>query len=368
MKIHITILGKETLPLFYPIKKFEPDIVYILATSQNKTQTKVICDYLKNLSVTCHVIEVFAYDIKNVVDACESIHNRHSSIDEYIYNITGGTKPMAIGALDVARKQGAKIIYTESTHYIDFDTFESMPMETTVDNRTIFALQGQKLKEYHNYEHSNSRTESSQMILEFVTSNRKVYDVLMKQYKDIYNKNIPNRFQVGKINYQKEGNRIIVEYDDIEVLNIQDDDVKMLLFEGRWWETLVADAIANWSAGKYEIWHSVKFKPKEEDGFSKDKNEVDILVNIGNTLVFIECKSGNITQDNVYKMEYVRQTYGSEKSKSVLFSFYPINKHIKEKLKDSLIDSIAPNSLSNQSTFLMNVEARMVQIVESLKL
>lgn len=48
MNILITLLGGEALPLYYPIKQFKPDVVYIISTSR----TEEIAERLKSLLST----------------------------------------------------------------------------------------------------------------------------------------------------------------------------------------------------------------------------------------------------------------------------------------------------------------------------
>ena len=109
----------------------------------------------------------------------------------------------------------------------------------------------------------------------------------------------------------------------------------------------------------------MKFKNKSDAPEStKDKNEIDILVNLGTTFVMIECKSGNLMQNEIYKMDYVRNTYGSDKSKSVLVSFYPVKNDLKEKAKDSQIDIICPRNYYVQSKVLKSIPIEMEKIIK----
>jgi len=142
---------------------------------------------------------------------------------------------------------------------------------------------------------------------------------------------------------------------DAVILDLPYPDALMQFFEGRWWETLVTNAIYEWNCNSVysnEIWTNVKFSTQETSSPQyQDKNEIDILVNLGTRMLFIECKSGNVKQSDVYKIAQVRNTYGGDISKSVLVSYYPLNPDILEKCRDSHIYVFAPsrryNTLSN---------------------
>ena len=153
----------------------------------------------------------------------------------------------------------------------------------------------------------------------------------------------------------------MVEYDDVEVFASDYHDAFAMLFEGRWWETLVADAVSRWADGRYEVWTNVRFEPKAE-AERYDKNEVDVLVNIGNRLLFVECKSGMFNQDNLYKLSSVSHTYGSYKSKSVIVSFRDnvIRPDLEEKAREMHVKLFVPNRQ------LSNIGVELDKIVKSL--
>jgi hypothetical protein len=49
-----------------------------------------------------------------------------------------------------------------------------------------------------------------------------------------------------------------------------------------------------------------------------DKNEVDILVNDNGNLIFIECKSGIVSSQNINSIKVRQETYGGTIAKSIL--------------------------------------------------
>ena len=74
------------------------------------------------------------------------------------------------------------------------------------------------------------------------------------------------------------------------LLRLHQNNATQLYFEGRWWETLVANQVRNWSTQREnlpEVWRSVIFQTNEKD--THPKNEVDVLLNNQQKLIFIEC-------------------------------------------------------------------------------
>ncbi|MFN9113676.1 MAG: Card1-like endonuclease domain-containing protein, partial [Bacteroidota bacterium] len=124
-------------------------------------------------------------------------------------------------------------------------------------------------------------------------------------------------------------------------LNIKHPQWKYLLLGGGWWEYIVFKAAYDWP-GKFSVHRNTIFKFNNQDS---DKNEVDILLNTGKKLIFLECKSGKLFPSDVNKMEIVRKLYGGFLSHSALVRYYPLdersNSDIIERSRDLKIKEIS---------------------------
>lgn len=371
-KVYITILGKEVLPVYYPIEVFSVTEIYVIGTEENHNGNVYASleNYCKSQGYKIHFIQVEAYNILSTMTECERIHSMFDKDTEFLYNITGGTKIMALGAYRIAINNNASIIYTNSKEYIDLNTYETKHLSCRLSNEAIFKLQGQELKSYTKWDNSNEYESiiASRMIRVFIIGHYSEYKELSDHF--LQYQIIPNSYQTRSLSYSFIDGQLQVEKDGIEILSIYSSNAKELLFRGRWWECLVAEAISNWSNGQYEIWHSVVFKTTNSTyvhpQYNILKNEVDILVNIGNTIVFVECKSGSLTQNEIFKMDYIKKTYGSDKSKSVLITFRPLNADLKNKAIESRISFISPKK--REQDVLQIIPDKMDEIVNSLTL
>lgn len=362
-EVHITLLGKENLPLYYPIIEFNSEEVYVLGSRQNLAVAHNLKKVLEEKGLLCKVYcDIDAFDIKSIISKCEEIHSKIGNDCNVTYNITGGTKIMAIGAYIVAKQHKARIIYTDSVSCIDLDTYSSVPLNGKVDNKTIFRLQGQYLKSYDTTAPDNETLDVANKINKFIQGNRKLFNLLRRQY---VNKTLPMISVTEKYEYEyKPASMSVCIKDNIgtTLLDFCHHDALKLLFEGRWRESLVADAIFRWSDNRYEIWRNVTFNPRDMEARLKDfdKNEIDILVNTGNKLLFVECKSGDVTQDNINKMSVIRQNYGSDKSKSVLVSQF-LRSDLREKIEETKSYAIIGRHA------LENIPHKFDSILQSIK-
>ncbi len=353
-KIQIALVSKETLPVYYMINEFLPDTVYLLGTEQTKGEMLNIERVAKQHGVQrVEQRKVQANDMADCMQACERIHAENGDDCEYRYNLTCGTKLMAFGALLCAQSHHAKMVYTDTTTYVDFDTMEHKSITRLLNTETIIALQGQRIKEKTVYAYNAQRTECAKEIKKFIAKHRKTYNVLSRYYRE--NGQMPEPYKDSEIHCEPKLDDITIKEKGAEVFYSNYPETFKMLFEGRWWETLVGDATYKWAGEGHEIWTSVIFNPTQTLSSENVKNEIDVLVNINNILLFIECKSGYFEQNNIYKLKSVRETYGSYKSKGVIIEFNPwyVKEGFEEKAKENNIHIIVPNgNLSNLPSLL----------------
>lgn len=376
MKVHITLLGKEVLPIYYPIKKYTPDVVYIIGTKQNKE----LAERLQKIFTTCnepnlrgiipmvqqcYIIYVDAFDVRSTREECEKIHAeyKHQENVDFMYNLTGGTKIMALAAFAVGQKEEAEIVYTDSKNlkYLSRDA-QDEPLDCDLVSDEIFALHGQIFSERELFDMNvmQSSIDAALKVRQFRSDNYYLYDKIREelQVAKQMSGNYPNSLNLSNgcvfkcpTSSSHSGLRTLTITDGMRnqtLLEIKCKDPKEMLLDGKWWEILVAKSVCDLNikySQNYRIWMNVKFKPIKNNSTADDKNEVDILVNIGNTLLFVECKSGKFDQNNIYKLRSVKDTYGGEKSKAVLISSHLVDtkSDIWEKAKENRVDIIAPS-------------------------
>ena len=358
-KIQIALVSKETLPVFYLIKELTPDEVFLIGTMQTAREMDIVESIAKGIGIPCHKLTTEADDVQDCMHKCEEVHLQNGNDSEYCYNLTCGTKLMAFGAMICSQRHNARAVYAGTDSYIDLSDFERYSYSHLLDTETIINLQGQKVKDKVLYSYDAARTACANEIRDFIENNNRSYGILMRNFHEY--KQLPNPFKTGKLLYYRKNGRLVVEYDDVEVFSSDYYDVFKMLFKGRWWETLVADAVAKWS-GDREVWTSVRFEPNDKMK-ENDKNEIDVLVNIGNALLFVECKSGIFSQDNIYKLSSVFKTYGSYKSKGVIVSYRRnvIKPDLLEKASDERVYLVLPTH--NMCTMSKELD----NIVKSLK-
>lgn len=106
----ICLVGEQPIPNLLPIKYLQPERVILV----HSDRTAAVSDRLKRLlagTTAVTPVEIDAYDIAAIQDG---IHEKLSADERVIVNLTGGTKPMSLGAMLLAFQQQAELVYLES--------------------------------------------------------------------------------------------------------------------------------------------------------------------------------------------------------------------------------------------------------------
>jgi hypothetical protein len=113
-KTMLCLVGEQPVPNILPIRHCRPQVVALVHTHT----TKRVSDNLALLLRTdCRVVpfEITAYDILKVRNSLERLIESHQwKADDLIFNLTGGTKPMAWAAFQLAQELNAEFVYLQS--------------------------------------------------------------------------------------------------------------------------------------------------------------------------------------------------------------------------------------------------------------
>jgi hypothetical protein len=103
----INLIGEQPIPNLLPILYLKPAKTIILSTPT----TENIAKRIQKLTDNCTKIIVEPYDIQEFKDTVNKLINQN---EEYVFNITGGTKIMSVALYEIAIEKKADIIYLQS--------------------------------------------------------------------------------------------------------------------------------------------------------------------------------------------------------------------------------------------------------------
>ncbi len=373
MKHQITLIGKDISSVYHGIKEFGPDVIHIIYTEEIEDFVEQMLPMLpKSISRTMHIVD--PYDAAGVMAVCREIHRNNQG--EFAYNVSEGTKVMAFAANKVAEEMNADVFYlTQQGEIIHLRDFSKSLIRSSLSNEEIIRLSGNKVIAYDDAKTLlEENITMSRQIKQFIEKYKQEHSRLQKYYSVYCNRKIellPASYEFSdKLSFKHSNGRLQIMRGMKTLLKLNGKDGCFLYFEGRWWETLVAEQTSIWSSKQPnppQTWQSVVFQ-LTENGEKGIKNEVDVLLNSNQELIFIECKSGNVTQNDIYKIDAVRETYGGDISHAVLASYYPLDNDIIEKCEDLQINIFAPHRFADRIDFIYTLPQWLAKMNEQLVL
>ncbi len=346
MTHQIILLGKDITSVYHGIKEFGPDCIHLLYTDQTRHIAEPMYALLP-AAIQRFCYHTAPYDGNQVMDICRTIHRNHQGT--FTYHLSEGTKPMMLAAYQVAREQGAEAFYlTQLGELVWLHSFEKTAMHSQLDNEEILRLSGNTLSGYHDIKQLRLEDVwASTQIKHFIERYPHEHARIQKFFGIFCQRQIsclPASKQLGnELGFRQHDGSLTITQRSQVLLRLPQPNGVNLFFKGSWWETLVANQVRIWSEGKKnppEVWQNVLFQTEKRE--TQTKNEVDVLVNNVQKLIFIECKSGMVTQNDIYKIDGVRETYGGDISRAVLASYHPVDEPIREKCRDLQIHIFAP--------------------------
>lgn len=372
MKHQIILLGKDITSVYHGIKEYGPDHIHLLYTTETREVAMPMLQMLP-ASVQHSMYLADPYNGESIMDLCRKVRGMYTG--EFSYNLSEGTKIMAFAAWEVAKAYNDYAFYiTQQGDFIGLDTFNKRPMMSTLNNDEIIRLNGNIITEYHDVKLlDKADVETAAAIKLFIEKHPQQHARIQKFFGIFCNRRMSDlpssKLFSGELRFKQRNGALLITEKNEPLLSLPHSNACSLYFEGRWWETLVAEKVKEWSLRQVthpEVWQSVIFQVDHTN--SRTKNEVDVLLNNKQKLIFIECKSGVISQNNIYKIDAVRETYGGDISKAVLASYYPLEKSLQDKCRDLQISLFAPASVNERIWHLDELPEWLDKVIKDLLL
>ena len=348
-RIHISLIGGQSYPVYLAILDLQPqtDEILLIHSSQSKEEAERI---QQEVGVKAHLLEFDPVDIQSVNNQLEKCFPKQSSDDIYTVNITGGTKLWSIAFYEYFKKDfNAKLIYIDQNNYIcDLVSLEKRQSTVSFNTDSVFRLNGTKAKSYSLYQ---DYTEADKNCVDKIKKLRHHYHEGFNSFS-IPKRTWENELKQKKTGYWRLENGSQIEWDKgtntIKILLINPKSKKSgdtlasphlfsLFFHTGWFEYEVANLLSTWKYAK-EIRMNVEFPYNAEQN---PKNEIDLVVNTGNRLLFVECKTQISDITDIDKFRTAVKNYGGMASKALFVTEAKMKDTAAEKCEDSGILSFS---------------------------
>lgn len=348
MHTHITLVGGQTYPIYLGIKALNPDKIIFVHSDQTENEAKRIANEFTNKDSENICLD--ATDFKTINLAVEyllrKVKNESTFEDTITLDVSSGTKAWTIAFLERYKSilPELEIIYVSQKNIVyNYTKSKEYDVDSTIDLDLILRLNGTKIPNYIAF--SNYTQEDVEVVKQIEKLRRSAYKsfnsltIIKDNEKDkdrkyeLVHKNSAVWENKGyKVSWDKVNSTISYELTtnkgDIVTGTLSSPHVIQLFFNTGWFEFKIANLLNRWSRTK-EIRMNVVFPTTK----GKDDNEVDILINAKEKILFVECKTQVTKPTDVDKFRTVAKNFGGLASMALFITDAPMNPVALEKCK-----------------------------------
>ncbi len=357
-KIHITLVGGQTTPVYQGIVAANPDRVILIYSSQTENEANRI---YAEMDVDCVLRKFDPVDLQKINDAVLELKSSFAVDDEISLNIGGGTKPWSLVFFEhFSMVDNVQMLYIDQNNRMwNLKTKEST--EVPFDMDVQFRLLGNELKEFTDI---SDYTEADKSMVLAIRNIRKFnfYDFkVMTEYLARFAHETRAEGNDGSTLEWKSADKSFVanmkdKKGKMYSALLQSEHIRQLLLNTGWFEFEIAQLLSNWDKTK-QLRMGCIFPAQS----GSPKNEIDIIVNTGSKLLFVECKTQIKNETDIDKFASAVKVYGGLGSKALFVTDAPMTEKAQEKCSDHGIMTFC----LQHNAFNLPVESLLFKMLDS---
>lgn len=300
MKVHITLVGGQPAPVYHGIVATKPDKVVLV---YSKDTTSVLNRITSVLSIPVEAIPLHPTNPEEILSRAKVLAEKYRN-DDISVNISSGLKSWShFFGITFQPMENAHVVYMDQNNILwDYHSMTHRD-DFKFDMNILFKLYGNPLEHYRLFTgYSPDDIESVKTIESLRKHNYETFNslaaVLTKDQKNKLNQPQGKFYSSdgSYVEWNKKMNcvRMVINNKKWGTKDelIQSPNAINLVFNSGWFEYKIAQMLNNWTYS-----HEIRlncifpFTQNNKNQYSKTKNEIDIIVNTGRKLLFVECKT-----------------------------------------------------------------------------
>lgn len=365
------LFGEQRMPALLSIRQFE-SAHHIFVNSKDYPAT---CMRSFIGSRDLHELSVDPWDDRAVHERITELAKQFPAKTRIGINLTGGTKLMFAGALSAARELGAVPFYFDSRNrritFIDSLRREKIRQIDSIE--TFLRLNSDGL-DISNSSATNDMSPDRQLLTKTLWIHREKLRRFYKELTDYNNAFKPFEICRDGFNFKLDNSEgaVIQGYGLNLVFEKWPDFAKYL--SGGWFEEFVYLQCKPYedTGVIQDLRINLKLNLKQENAWGNSNwgveyNELDITFTDGYSLYIVECKAGNVTQEQVMKLQNLVRFYGGIEGRGIVACCVPPNtESAKKKIKDARLMLWSGPSLAEQIKTMMNSITARAEAIEGI--
>ena len=360
----ISLVGGQVFPVYLGIHQFKASINILIASSQTLEDAQTIIQIAqKEFNSEYKTIIFDPVDHNKIVNAIKKLEKEILDARQILINITGGTKLWSIDFFSIFSHHPNTEIYfiDQNNIFRNLTRNSDFPYQGECDFELICQLNKANVQRYTNLK---EYTDNDRIAVKTITEMR---DFNCKDFNALTLLNVQKNAELPsgsslRYDYEEHAFFLTLFNEGIKkTRKLQSKHIHSLLFNAGWFEFKIADLLSHWKYSK-EIFLNVEYIYRNKSL----KNEVDIIVNTGNRLLFVECKTSIKDKTDIDKFKSVVQNFGGLGCKALFVSNVKLKEEVIEKCNNNNIISFDIESehlgLSPEKALFMLLEKQLFEI------
>ena len=330
-KVHITLVGKQIMPIAEGVRYANPDKV-ILIYSDDKSSIenvrKIISFFKHDSNISFEKRQFDAVDVNDINRKIEKIRTLFQE-DKISINISSGTKTWAYCFTTLMGMcSNVEVFYVDQNSTI-WNLTKNTQEQLQFDMRQQLILYFGSLPNYIEFENvENEVAKDANKCNQLYLFNPSMFSALVaKARKDAH---LTHWEQKGNfLDWDKKTKTLLCHLNKFNkslTLTLDSPQARKLLLDTAWFEYKVAKLLSQWDKVRGIWWGCVFVTDK-----NVQLNEIDLIVNLGKKLLFVECKTKIDSPTDLDKFASATRNFSGSSTISLFISNNPTNDIIKLK-------------------------------------
>lgn len=351
----INLIGEQTAPNFIAARQYKADKIINIRSKDTINASLSLKKAFGEMYFDEDIEVNDPFDINEINKAVRNININTN--DEYIFNFTGGTKPMSIALYEEYFYKNIKGIYVDSQHkrILEYtrDTVKPVEIDCKISIKEHFKMYGHTSKPKP-LKDDKINKETKEKLKIFLKDNYHKLKHFISDFAEEYNRDndyfktdskFKNDISDNYIKWTKEGKEL--------ELNILDNNFKLFgnsthkYFTGFWFEELVQEKFQEGNPFD-EVAYNLVVEKKDREN-KEQEAEFDIVAVKKHELYIFEVKSGTFLKDYIHKLASNKNFLSNFYAKMYFITFDELEKEKNDDiLKFFRIENISYNNLSKE--------------------
>lgn len=343
--IHITLVGGQTTPVYQGFIASNPDRVILIHSEQTEAEANRIT---AEIEVRCELHLFDPVDLRKITEAINKLKESFTASDQITINVSSGTKPWSLLFFGMFSGEANATVFVIDQNNLMWDLKTHRQTEVVFDMDVQFRLLGNALKQYRTLDYF---TVTDRALIEEIRALRAFNTQDFHQMTEFLYNHPNEMLATGKSNSTLRWNTETKQF-ECTMRNRQgremyktlhSEHVRYILLNSGWFELEIALMLATWEKNRAMRLNCI-FPTKS----GSPKNEIDIIVNAGTKLLFVECKTQIKNETDIDKFAAAVRVYGGLGSKALFVTDAPISAKAQEKCADHGIMTFSlQNNIAN---------------------